>query len=37
MDAVMGKIEDNHFIQDQLKQLDIFKKTAKALMKKFGE
>jgi hypothetical protein len=37
MDAVMGKIEDNHFIQDQLKQLDIFKKTAKGLMKKFGE
>ena len=37
MDAVMGKIEDNHFIQDQLKQLDIFKKTAKALMKEFGE
>jgi hypothetical protein len=37
MNAVMGKIEDNQFIQDQLKELDIFKKTAKSLMKKFGE
>ena len=36
MDAVMGKIEDNHFIQDQLKELDSFKKTVKTLTKKFG-
>ena len=37
MDAVIGKIEDNHFIQDQLKELENFKKTAKALGKRFGE
>ena len=37
MNSVMGKIEDNHFIQEQFKQLDIFKKTVKGLMKKFGE
>jgi hypothetical protein len=37
MDAVMGKIEDNHFIQDQLKELDVFKKTVMSLVKKFGE
>ncbi|HET7115489.1 MAG TPA: DUF4954 family protein [Hanamia sp.] len=35
MDAVIGKIEDNHFIQDQLKELEAFKKTANSLMKKF--
>ncbi|MEO9022759.1 MAG: DUF4954 family protein [Ginsengibacter sp.] len=37
MDAVIGKIEDNHFIQDQLKELENFKKTVKILQKKFGE
>ena len=37
MDAVIGKIEDNHFIQDQLKELEIFKKTVKGLEKKFGK
>jgi hypothetical protein len=36
MDSVMGKIEDNQFIQDQLKELDVFKKTVKSLEKKFG-
>jgi hypothetical protein len=35
MDAVIGKIEDNHFIQDQLKELESFKKTVKNLEKKF--
>lgn len=35
MNAVMGKIEENHFIQDQLKELDVFKKTVKSLVKQF--
>lgn len=37
MDAVVGKIEDNQFIQDQLKGLEDFKKTVKKLMRKFEE
>ncbi|MEO5648400.1 MAG: hypothetical protein ABIR03_00595 [Ginsengibacter sp.] len=37
MEAVVGKIEDNHFIQDQLKELDLFKKNVKTLIKKFGK
>jgi hypothetical protein len=37
MDAVIGKIEDNHFIQDQFKELESFKRTVKNLMKKFVE
>ena len=37
MNAVIGKIEDNQFIQNQLKELEIFKKTAKGLAKKFGK
>ena len=37
MDAVIGKIENNQFIQDQLKGLEDFKKTVKKLMKKFEE
>lgn len=37
MNAVMGKIEDNQFIQDRLKELDIFKKTVKGLIKTFCE
>lgn len=37
MNAVIGKIEDNHFIQDQLKELETFKKTIKVLEKKFGK
>lgn len=36
MDTVIGKIEDNHFIQDQLKELESFKKIVKDLIKKFG-
>ena len=35
MNAVVGKIEDNQFIQDQFKELENFKKTVKGLMKKF--
>jgi hypothetical protein len=35
MNAVVGKIEDNQFIQDQFKELENFKKTVKELMKKF--
>ncbi|MEO8720339.1 MAG: DUF4954 family protein [Ginsengibacter sp.] len=34
MNAVVGKIEDNSFIQDQFKELEKFKKTVKALVKK---
>ena len=37
MDAVIGKIENNQFIQDQLKGLEDFKKAVKKLMKKFEE
>ncbi len=36
LNAVVGKIEDNQFIQNQLKELEIFKKTVKGLVKKFG-
>ncbi|MEO7834675.1 MAG: DUF4954 family protein, partial [Ginsengibacter sp.] len=35
MNAVVGKIEDNQFIQDQFKELENFKKTVKGFMKKF--
>jgi hypothetical protein len=35
MDAVVGKIEDNQFIQNQFKELESFKKTVKVLSKKF--
>ena len=37
MDAVVGKIEDNQFIQDQLKELEDFKKIVKKLMRGFDE
>jgi Domain of unknown function (DUF4954) len=36
MEAVVGKIEDNQFIQDQFAELEAFKKTAKSLIRKFG-
>ncbi len=35
MDTVIGKIEDNSFIQQQIGELDIFKKYVKEVMKKF--
>jgi hypothetical protein len=35
MNTVMGKLEDNQFIQDQFKDLDDFKKMVKVLMKKY--
>lgn len=35
MDAVVGKIEENQFIQDQFKDLETFKRTVKNLIKKF--
>jgi hypothetical protein len=35
MNAVVGKIEDNQFIQDQFEELENFKKTVKGLLKKF--
>jgi hypothetical protein len=34
MNAVIGRLEDNQFIQDQLGEADKYKKTLKALMKK---
>ena len=37
MNAVVGKIEDNQFIQDQFKDLEKFKKTVNALIKKIGK
>ncbi|MEO9005452.1 MAG: DUF4954 family protein [Ginsengibacter sp.] len=35
MNAVVGKIENNQFIQDQLEELEDFKKMVKKLIKKF--
>ncbi|MEJ7821829.1 MAG: DUF4954 family protein [Chitinophagaceae bacterium] len=35
MDTVIGKIEDNSFIQEQTGELDIFKKNVKEVIKKF--
>jgi hypothetical protein len=35
MNAVMGPLEDNQFIQDQLAAVDTYKKMIKALVKKF--
>ncbi len=37
MEAVIGKIEDNHFIQDQFKELENFKKSVKGLARKLGK
>jgi hypothetical protein len=34
MDSVMGRLEDNQFIQDKLKELDIYKKNIKGIIKK---
>ncbi|MFT3908578.1 MAG: DUF4954 family protein [Ferruginibacter sp.] len=34
--SVIGKLEDNSFIQDQMKQLDALKKKVKTLTKKWG-
>ena len=34
MDTVMGRLEDNQFIQDKLKELDEYKKEVKGLIKK---
>ena len=36
MNAVIGRIEDNQFIQDQLAEADAYKKNVKALVKKFN-
>jgi hypothetical protein len=35
MNAVVGRLEDNQFIQDQLAEADAYKKLAKSLQKKF--
>jgi hypothetical protein len=35
MNTIMGKLEDNHFIQDQFKELDGFKKNIRAITKKY--
>ena len=37
MYAVVGKIEDNQFIQNQLAKLETYKKNVKRLMKKFEQ
>ncbi len=34
MDSVIGRLEDNQFIQDKLKELDIYKKNIKSIIKK---
>jgi Domain of unknown function (DUF4954) len=34
MNAVVGRLEDNQFIQDQLAEADLYKKTVKGLIKK---
>jgi hypothetical protein len=35
MNTIMGKLEDNQFIQDQFKELDDYKKIVKGLIKKY--
>jgi hypothetical protein len=35
MNKVMGRLEDNSFIQDQIAELDYMKKETKAILKKF--
>ncbi len=35
MNAVIGRLEDNQFIQDQLAEVDAYKKIVKSLIKKF--
>ena len=35
MNAVIGRLEDNQFIQDQLAEVDAYKKMVKSLLKKF--
>ena len=34
MNAVIGRLEDNQFIQDQLAEVDAYKKIIKSLIKK---
>ncbi len=34
MDIVMGRLEDNQFIQDKLKELDVYKKEVRGIIKK---
>ncbi len=34
MNVIMGKLEDNQFIQDKLKELDVYKKNVKVTIKK---
>jgi hypothetical protein len=36
MNTIMGKLEDNQFIQEQFKELDDYKKMVKGLMKKYS-
>ena len=37
MNTVIGKLEDNIFIQDQFKDLEVYKKMVKGLLKKFRD
>ncbi len=37
MNTIIGKLEDNQFIQDQFKDLEIYKKGIKSIEKKFGK
>jgi hypothetical protein len=37
MNTIMGKLEDNQFIQDQFKDLEVYKKLVKNVVKQFGE
>jgi hypothetical protein len=37
MNTIMGKLEENQFIQDQFKDLEMYKKLVKKLIKKFAE
>ncbi len=37
MNTIMGKLEDNQFIQDQFKDLESYKKVVKKLLKEFGD
>ncbi len=37
MNTIMGRLEDNQFIQDQFKDLESYKKVVKKLLKEFGD
>lgn len=37
MNAVIGKLEDNQFIQNELKQMEMLKKNIRGIIKKYAK